>query len=126
MIDPEQLRQFNIHYSRNLAEANRRRTLTVVIFGVGAVGGFIASWLARHGVSLLIIDMDRVDTANLMRFVLSDRKWLGWFKAEALAQQLRSEVPALQSIRSLVADARALTWQQFNDIFGAILVIAST
>ncbi len=126
MIDPEQLRQFNIHYSRNLAEANRRRTLTVVIFGVGAVGGFIASWLARHGVSLLIIDMDRVDTANLMRFVLSDRKWLGWFKAEALAQQLRSEVPALQSIRSLVADARALTWQQFNDIFGANLVIAST
>ena len=127
MIDSDRLRQFNSHYSRNLAEASRLRTLTVVVFGVGAVGGFIASWLAKHGVSLLIIDMDRVDSVNLMRFVLSDRKWLGWPKAEALAQQLRSEVPGLQSIRSLVADARALTWQQLNDIFGqASLVIAST
>ncbi len=127
MLDPERVRQFNTHYARNLAEATRLRGLVVVIFGVGAVGGFIASWLARHGVSLLIIDMDRVDSVNLMRFVLTERKWLGWFKAEALAQQLRSELPALQSIRSLVADARALTWQQLNDIFGqANLVIAST
>ncbi len=127
MVDPERLREFNAHYARSLAEATALRGLTVVVFGVGAVGGFVASWLARHAVGLVVVDMDQISLVNLPRFVLTDPSLVGQFKATALAHQLRYELPALQSIRSIVADIRRLTHQQFDEIFSqASLVVAST
>lgn len=121
------LLEFNERYARSLHEANQLRGQLVVVPGAGAVGSFVTAHLAHHGCDVTTIDGDRLESANQARHYLSDPRYLGQPKAAALATQLRREVPALQKVRSLVADIRQLTREQMADLFkDARLIIAAT
>lgn len=68
----------------------------VAIIGCGAVGGHVASTLARTGVGeLLLIDPEALEIGNLYRHALG-RPHLGMPKALMLAATLRAEVPYLE------------------------------
>ena len=119
--------EFNEHYARNLTEATRLLTQHVVVFGVGAVGSFVAAQLAHHACGVLMVDGDRLARTNLARHYLTDPRYLDQPKALAMESQLRRELPTLQRIRGLYQDISSLSRQEMDDLFAsATLVVAST
>jgi hypothetical protein len=103
------------------------RSRLVVIVGVGMVGSPIAEELARCTVGRLrFIDHDRLEEENRARHVLS-AAYVGWNKAEAMADYLSREVEGLttdavsRKIDASVPDSQIDKW-----LVGAHLVIAAT
>lgn len=83
---PDQLRR------RGEAEAEVRRS-SVLVLGVGALGGAIVENLVRLGVSRIgVVDADTITVGNLSRHVLTMQD-LGWNKAKALAVRLNGTMP---------------------------------
>lgn len=75
----------------NLATLKGKR---VAVVGLGSGGGFIAQTLAMSGVgAFVLLDDDTLEAANLVRHV-ADRRYLGWNKAEAVADLIRQRNPA--------------------------------
>lgn len=128
MIDANKLlREFNEYYARSLPEATALRACRVVIFGLGAVGGYVADGVAHHGANVTGIDRDRIERANLVRHYISDPAYIGQPKATAVAAKLRRELPALQDIRSITGDIARLTREQMEELFvSASLIVAAT
>lgn len=59
----------------------------VVVFGVGAVGGYAVEMLARCGVGKLsIIDFDEVDESNLNRQIIALHSNLGKKKTQEIGR----------------------------------------
>lgn len=68
---------------------------TVAVVGIGAVGSVVATTLAKAGVgSLLLIDNDKLEWANVGRHVLGAQA-VGQYKSTALSKQLRLNHPSL-------------------------------
>lgn len=72
---------------------------TIVIVGVGAIGGYLAHNLARLGAGsesgeLILIDPDDLSTDNIGRHILG-KNHIGRPKVEALKDQLQSDLPHL-------------------------------
>jgi molybdopterin/thiamine biosynthesis adenylyltransferase len=68
---------------------------SVLIIGCGSLGGYVAHLLSRAGVGrLTMTDNDRLGWQNLGRHILGASSILRW-KAEALAEELRRELPHL-------------------------------
>ncbi|MFA5421708.1 MAG: tRNA threonylcarbamoyladenosine dehydratase [Bacilli bacterium] len=64
---------------------------TVLIAGLGGVGGTCLESLARSGIgSFLLVDFDRVDVTNLNRQILFVEQNIGQLKVEAAAKRLLS------------------------------------
>ena len=69
----------------------RLRRATVLVAGLGGVGGAAAESLARAGVGrLILLDHDTFAASNLNRQLLSTREVLGRGKAEVAAERLAS------------------------------------
>jgi sulfur-carrier protein adenylyltransferase/sulfurtransferase len=69
----------------------------VTLIGCGSVGSHVAAMLAQAGVGrLTLIDPDTLSWANVGRHALGAR-WVGQFKAEATAKQLRENFPHLSA-----------------------------
>jgi molybdopterin/thiamine biosynthesis adenylyltransferase len=99
-------------------------TKSILVVGAGAVGSFVADLLARDGVgSVAVKDGERLTPGNIIRH-LCDRRSVGKFKSDAVAERLRSEyganafsdpthllrirdVPSLLEKYDLVVDATA-------------------
>lgn len=91
VLDREQVHSRDVIHSGPAFAAAR-----VVIVGVGSLGSAIASHLARAGVGhLTLVDSDLLEDANLGRHVLGIDD-LGRFKANALAERLRHDVPNIE------------------------------
>lgn len=74
----------------------RFSTAVVAICGLGGLGSHIAVALARAGIGkLILIDFDRVDTANLHRQQYKASQ-VGRYKTEALAENLLEIAPFLE------------------------------
>ena len=72
----------------------------VAVCGLGGLGSNVAIALARAGIGkLILIDFDRVDVTNLNRQQYKASQ-LGMNKTEALAQNLRTPLPAAPSPRT--------------------------
>ncbi|MFW6322092.1 MAG: tRNA threonylcarbamoyladenosine dehydratase [Guyparkeria sp.] len=70
---------------------DRLRGATVLVAGLGGVGGACAESLARAGVGrLLLLDHDHFVASNLNRQLLATRSVLGRSKAEVAAERLAS------------------------------------
>ena len=86
------------------------RRIRVVVFGVGAVGSWVAVQLAQSGVSrFTIIDEDIVEPSNLNRSLYTERD-IGKRKIDALSQRL-NEIDAqidVQSVEMGISDAHEL------------------
>lgn len=123
----EQWAEFNDYHSRNREQAERLREFVVLCVGVGATGSYVAAFLAHGGCSLILLDRDLLDPANLTRHYISDRAAVGQAKSHALARKLRGEVPALQSIRGVKGDVEQLSDAELRTLLrGASLVVGSS
>ncbi len=70
------------------------RRSSVIIFGLGGVGGYAAEALARGGVGTLgLVDRDTVSLSNINRQILALQSTLGRPKVEVAAQRLRDINP---------------------------------
>ena len=71
---------------------------SVIIIGCGSLGGYVAHFLSRAGVTdLTLIDNDRLEWANLGRHILGADSVSKW-KAEALSELLRKQMPHLRIV----------------------------
>lgn len=87
MLTPTEL-QDALQQGLTASQRRRLQQAAVAVAGCGGLGSNAAAWLARLGVSrLLLIDFDKVEPGNLNRqyFFLED---IGRYKAEALRERL--------------------------------------
>jgi molybdopterin/thiamine biosynthesis adenylyltransferase len=77
------------------AELQRRLgASTVTVCGLGGLGSWVSSMLARSGVGVLrLCDVDRVERSNLTRQILFTADDIGHSKVDVAADRLRQENP---------------------------------
>ena len=62
---------------------------TVVVVGIGGVGGYAVEGLVRSGISsIIIVDYDTVDISNLNRQIIADNKHIGYFKVDEMERRI--------------------------------------
>jgi molybdopterin/thiamine biosynthesis adenylyltransferase len=88
-------------YRRQLGLAQwdqeRLKSSAVLVAGVGGLGGVSSLYLALAGVGRIrLADPDRVETSNLNRQILFDRKSLGRLKVEEAGRRLREANPHVE------------------------------
>ena len=91
---------------------------TVAICGLGGLGSNIAIYLARAGISkLILIDFDRVDITNLHRQQYKATQ-IGMYKTDALADNLREIAPyiKLETHTERITEDNAITLLKGADI----------
>ncbi len=75
---------------------HRLAEASVLVVGLGGVGGMAAEMIARTGVGgMTIVDCDTVGATNLNRQIVALRSTLGLPKADVLAARLKDINPAL-------------------------------
>ena len=73
------------------------RDLTVLILGVGGVGGFAVEALARSGINhLIIVDNDTIDITNINRQIIALHSTLKRNKVEVLKERILDINPSCQ------------------------------
>lgn len=76
---------------------DRLRAATVMVVGVGGVGGYAAEMLVRAGVGhLVIVDSDEVGLTNINRQLLALHSTVGRSKVEVLRERLMDINPELE------------------------------
>ena len=76
---------------------NKLRKSTVVIFGLGGVGGYAAEAIVRAGVGKIIIaDYDRVTPSNINRQILALSSTMGELKTETAMKRLKDINPEIK------------------------------
>lgn len=77
------------------AEAvEKLKNSSVLVFGIGGVGGYCVEALVRAGVgTLTLVDNDRVNITNLNRQIIALESTLGMLKTEAAAKRIRDIDP---------------------------------
>ena len=72
---------------------------TVMIIGLGAVGGYALEALARAGIGkLILVDFDKVDITNINRQILALDSTIGHPKSELAAQRVKDINPSCKVI----------------------------
>ncbi len=76
---------------------DRLQGASVLLFGIGGVGGFTCEALARAGVGKIhIVDKDVVDITNINRQIIATHDTVGRPKVEVMEERLHSINPNLQ------------------------------
>ena len=79
---------------------NKIRNKTVVVVGIGGVGGFAVESLVRSGVeSIIIVDYDVVDITNVNRQIIADTKHIGYFKVDEMERRILNINPNCKVIK---------------------------
>lgn len=61
----------------------------VAIIGLGGVGGYVASILARAGVgNFTLVDFDKIDETNINRQIVATSKTVGQYKTDVLKKMI--------------------------------------
>jgi molybdopterin-synthase adenylyltransferase len=80
-----------------MAEMEKIAQTRVLLVGLGGLGGFVASSLARLGVrSLVLVDYDRFSSSNLNRQLYSSVDTLGKSKVDVLVGELKKINPDIE------------------------------
>ncbi len=80
-----------------IAEMEKIAQTRVLLVGLGGLGGFVASSLARLGVrSLVLVDYDRFSSSNLNRQLYSSVDTLGKSKVDVLVGELKKINPDIE------------------------------
>ena len=78
-------------------EVDRLQEASVLLFGIGGVGGFTCEALARAGVGRIhIIDKDVVDVTNINRQIIATHDTVGRPKVDVMEERLLSINPDIQ------------------------------
>lgn len=73
---------------------NALQEASVMVVGVGAVGGFAAEMLARCGVgTIILIDMDVVEVSNINRQIVATTDTIGEYKVDIMKQRIEKINP---------------------------------
>lgn len=73
---------------------------TIVIVGVGGVGGYVATSLARSGIqNIIIIDFDKIDITNINRQIIAYHSTIGLKKVDVLEKMLLDINPNINVIK---------------------------
>lgn len=79
---------------------NNVKDKTVLVVGVGGVGGYTVTSLARSGVeNIIIIDFDVVDITNINRQIIAYHSTVGKKKVDVLADMLLDINPNINVIK---------------------------
>ena len=74
---------------------NKIKTKTVMVVGIGGVGGNSVEALIRSGIeNIIIIDSDSVDISNLNRQIISTMKVLGSKKVDVCSERIKGINPS--------------------------------
>ncbi len=108
----------------------RIRGASVIVFGVGGVGGYAAEALARGGVgSLVLVDGDVVSPSNLNRQIVALRSTLGRPKAAVMAERIADIDPAIRTDARVVfftaENAASFDLAAFDFVVDAIDTVSS-
>lgn len=72
---------------------------TVMIVGIGGVGGFVCEALARSAIgTMILVDFDTVDITNLNRQIIATRKTIGRKKVDIMKERINDINPDCQVI----------------------------
>lgn len=72
---------------------------TVMIVGIGGVGGFACEALSRSAVgTMILVDFDTVDITNLNRQIIATRKTIGRKKVDIMRERINEINPDCQVI----------------------------
>lgn len=73
---------------------NLLQTKTVLVVGVGGVGGYAVEALVRSGIKkIIIIDHDTISISNLNRQIIAEQENIGYDKVLALTKRIHSINP---------------------------------
>jgi len=62
---------------------------SVIVFGIGGVGGYVCEMLARTGVkSITIVDGDKVESSNINRQIIATHSTIGKYKVDVMKERL--------------------------------------
>ena len=63
---------------------------SVLILGVGGVGGYVAESLARSGIgTLILVDFDTIDESNINRQIIALDSTIGLKKVDVLEKRIK-------------------------------------
>ena len=76
------------------------KTKTVLVIGLGGVGGICATTLVRSGIEhIVIVDYDKVDVTNINRQVIAFHKTIDHYKVDVLEKMLKEINPNCNIIK---------------------------
>lgn len=77
---------------------NKLKNSSVIVFGIGGVGGAVAEALVRGGIGkIALVDKDIVDITNINRQLIATDKTVGMKKTDAAEERLLSINPQLET-----------------------------
>lgn len=69
---------------------NKIKNKTVLVVGLGGVGGYATEALVRSGISnIIIIDYDKVDISNLNRQIITNHDNIGKYKVDVMKERIK-------------------------------------
>ena len=79
---------------------------TVLVVGLGGVGGYATEALIRSGISNIILtDFDKIDESNLNRQIITNQKNIGKYKTDIMKERILSINPECKvSLHNLFLD----------------------
>ena len=79
---------------------NKITNTTVLVVGIGGVGGYAVEGLVRSGISsFILVDYDTVDITNINRQITADTKHLGYFKVDVMERRILNINPNCKVIK---------------------------
>ena len=95
-------------------DLNILNDLTVLILGVGGVGGYVAESLARSGVgNLILVDFDTIDESNINRQIIALDSTIGLKKVDVLENRLKE----INSDINIVKVDKFIDSENFTSLF---------
>lgn len=79
---------------------NKLKTSTVLVVGIGGVGGYTVESLARSGIGkIIIVDFDTVDITNINRQIIATTKTIGLKKVDVMEERIKDINPVCSVIK---------------------------
>ena len=83
-----------------LLDSNKLKDKTVLIVGVGGVGGYVVESLTRSNIGkLILIDFDIVDISNINRQIIATTENIGKYKVDLFEERCKSINPSIEIIK---------------------------
>ena len=72
---------------------------TIMVVGLGGVGGYVVESLARCGIGrLILVDFDTVDITNINRQIIALTSTIGKYKADLLEERVKYINPSIEVV----------------------------
>ncbi len=68
---------------------NKMQNMSVIVFGIGGVGGYVAEALARSGIGkLTLVDFDKIEKSNINRQIIALNSTVGKYKVDIMEKRI--------------------------------------